>query len=259
MQTRFVALLLTLTLSGCTTTGKLPEKTSSEFSTVQTIELLPVGVPETPRVRILNSSSDWFHIPGFAAKGAYLSYAGSEVGAILESAGFDYGVDTARLVEDSIGNAGMTALRPDGAAMSDHRKLSLRKCPKQTEAEACLDVYLTYFGYVAATDSSDYVPTAHLSAKVMRTRDGTVLFERNIQYNPIDPGKAIDIFASSDFRFRDLDAMRADPQGVIAGMKAALTALALELEAQLRDARVRAITSPSSADTTPSHSESNLR
>jgi hypothetical protein len=46
MLTRPVALLLAFSMSGCMTTEKLAETTSSDFSKVQTLELLAVGVPE---------------------------------------------------------------------------------------------------------------------------------------------------------------------------------------------------------------------
>jgi hypothetical protein len=167
MMVRTVALLLAISVSGCMTPGTLPKTSSPDLPKIQKVEMAPIGVPAGPRVRILNSDSDWFHIPGFVAKGAYVGYAGGEVGALLKSVGFDYGREAARLFERSFANSGLSVARSDAAVLSEHRGWSLSKCPKQTEADACLDVYLTYFGYVAAFDSSNYVPTAHVSARVI--------------------------------------------------------------------------------------------
>lgn len=229
-----IAIVLAISMSGCMlTSGKLPQKNSPEFLKVQTVGVAPVGVPEGPSVRILNSGSDWFYVPGVLAEGAYVGYAGTEVAGLLKQAHFDYGNEAARFFEQSVAKSGLSIVR-DGAVRSEHRRRSLTKCPKPIEADACLDVRMAYFGYVAAFTSSDYVPTVHISARLIRKRDGLLLFERNIHYNPVDPGRAIDVFASDQFRFHDLDAMRADPEGVVAGLRTALGALALELEAQLR-------------------------
>jgi hypothetical protein len=216
------------------TPRKLPNANSPDLLKIQRVEMESIGVPASPRVRILNSNSDWFHVPGFAAKGAYAGYAGAEVSELLKTVGFDYGSEAARYFEQSVSNSGLPLARADVSVSSESRGWPLSKCSQAVEVDACVDIRLTYFGYVAAFDSSDYVATAHVSARVIRARDGKLLFERNIHYNPIDPGTAIDLFASNEFRFQDLDAMRADPQGVVAGLRAALNALATELEAQLR-------------------------
>ena len=167
MDGRATALLLSLVMSGCMIAGRLPATTSSEVRSIQKIAVLPVGVPAVPRVRILNSNSDWFHVPGFAAKGAYEAHVGAEVGSLLQSMAFDYGGEAARVFEQSIAAYGASVVRPAASALSENRKWPIRKCPLEIEADTCFDLNLTYFGYVAASDNADYVPTVHLSARVI--------------------------------------------------------------------------------------------
>jgi hypothetical protein len=236
MTLRIIGILLAISLSGCATSGSLPKVSSPELAQLRRIAMTPVGVPQVPRVQILNSASDWFWVPGAMAGGIYSGAAGNEIGKLLKDAGFDYGSEATTLFEQSIANSGLSIARVDPSSLSENRKWPLSECPRESTGDACVDVRLTYFGYVAAFASSDYVPTAHISARVIRARDAELLFERNIHYNPINPGKAADIFASGEFRFHDLDAMRADPQGVVAGLRAALSAVASELGTQLQSA-----------------------
>lgn len=129
MDGRASALLLSLVMSGCMAAGKLPATTSSDVRSIQKIAVLPVRVPAVPRVRILNSNSDWFHVPGFAAKGAYEAHVGAEVGSLLQSVAFDYGGEAARVFERSIAAAGASVVRPAASALSENRKWPIRKCP----------------------------------------------------------------------------------------------------------------------------------
>jgi hypothetical protein len=119
-----------------------------------------------------------------------------------------------------------------GDRPASERMKFLTKCPAAADSEACLDVYVTYVGYMSAGATTDYVPTVHLVARMQRNSDSATLFQDQIQYNAIANTKAIVVQPSEKYRFKDRDAMKADPKTVVAGIQEAIRAVTTELAKQ---------------------------
>jgi hypothetical protein len=67
---------------------------------------------------------------------------------------------------------------------------------------------------------------------MLRNSDGATLFQDQIHYNAMAGAKAIVLQPSDRFRFKDRDAMKADPKAVVAGIQEAIRAATSELAKQ---------------------------
>jgi len=100
-------------------------------------------------------------------------------------------------------------------------------------ADAYLDVAVVSYGYVAAgiSDSSPYRPFVSAKCRLVRARDGAVLMEDTILYNPvalngISPDKAVTISPDPAYAYPDFDSLLASPDNSVKGLDASLKSTA---------------------------------
>lgn len=232
MPRLFVLFACTGLLAACNT---MPTTAYNKAeANVNAVGLAPPGIPEEPGVRILASVGGNFGLIGALVEESRFAAASKELQEILAANNYDYKKD----FHDSLGlafaDSSLKLLPASGERPASERMKFLTKCPAATDSQGCLDVYVTYLGYMSAGATTDYVPTVHLTARLLRNSDGTTLFQDQIQYNAIANSKAIVVQPSEKYRFKDRDAMKADPKTVVAGLQEAIRAVTTELAKQFR-------------------------
>ena len=226
----FVLFACTGLLAACQT---MPTQAYNKAdASVKAVGLAPPGIPEEPAMRILASVGGNFGLIGALVEESRFAAASKELQEIFAANNYDYKKD----IRDSLGLAfaetSLKLLPASGERPVSERMKFLTKCPAATDSDACLDVYVTYVGYMSAGATTDYVPTVHLTARLQRNSDGTTLFQDQIQYNAIANTKAIVVQPSDKYRFKDRDAMKADPKTAVAGIQEAIRAATTELAKQ---------------------------
>lgn len=201
-------------------------------SNVKVLGLAPMGIPKEPSVRILASVGANFGLIGAVVEESRAAAASKELQEIFAQSNYDYRKD----VQDSLALAFSEISMPlsvhAGKRPEKEQFKLLTACPKSPDTDACLDVFLSYLGYMSAGATTDYVPTVHLTAKLVRSSDGVTLFQDQVHYNAMAGTKAIVVQPSEEYRFKDRDAMKADPQRVTAGIQHAVRAAMNELAKQ---------------------------
>ncbi len=127
----------------------------------------------------------------------------------------------------------------EGDNASTRRDIAgLRKAYIASSHDAQLDVNFGFIGYAAAGsgDGAPYRPTAVLSVRLLSADGRDVLFEDQIIYNSVFPGrpKAITLNPDPRYRYPDFDDLKAAGPTAVEGLPPAFTAVALELARQLK-------------------------
>lgn len=201
---------------------------------VTAIGLAPPGIPDRPDVRILASVGANFGLIGAAIEEGRAAAASKELQDIFAANSYDYKKDIHDSLALAFAETPLKLLPPTGERPANERVKFLTKCTPAADANACLDIYITYVGYLSAGATTDYVPTLQLTARMVRTSDGAMLFQDQIHYNATQGTKAIVIQPSDRYRFKDRDAMKADPKAVVEGIQEAVRAVTNELAKQFR-------------------------
>jgi hypothetical protein len=203
-------------------------------SNVRAVSLAPMGIPEKPAVRILASVGANFGLIGAVIEETRAAAASTELQEIFAQTNYDYRKDLQDSVALAFSEISLPVDIAPGERPEKEQSKFLSACPGTPDADACLDVFFTYFGYMSAGATTDYIPTVHMTAKLVRTSDRTTLFQDQVQYNALAGSKAIVVQPSEEYRFKDRDAMKADPQRVTAGMQQAVRAVTTELAKQFK-------------------------
>jgi hypothetical protein len=105
----------------------------------------------------------------------------------------------------------------------------LARYPSNAEpkVDAYLDLVAAGYGYVAAgvRSSTPYRPTLAVRARLVSARDSSVLMQDVVVYNPVGPAapsKAVTIAPDPAFQFVNFDALIADPDRAVLGLRAAI-------------------------------------
>jgi hypothetical protein len=201
-------------------------------SNVRAVSLAPMGIPEKPAVRILASVGGNFGLIGAAVEESRAAAASKELQEIFAQTKYDYRKDLQDSLALAFSEISLPISAQSGKRPAKEQVKFLTSCKPVPQTDGCLDVFLTYFGYMSAGATTDYVPTVHLTAKLVRGTDGATLFQDQVHYNPMAGTKAIVVQPSDQYRFKDRDAMKADPERVTAGLQHAVRAAMNELAKQ---------------------------
>jgi len=199
---------------------------------VQTFGLAAPGLPQQAAVRIVTPVGANFGLVGALIEESRAASASRELEDIFAQRSYDFRKAVSESLSHSFIDIALNVKPAAEGRSVDEQGKFLKKCPVAVGAEACLDVFLTYVGYMAAGATTDYVPTVHLTARLIRNSDGMMLFQDQIQYNPLANSKAIAIQPSDKYRFKDRDAMKSDPKSVVMGIDEAIRAVTDELARQ---------------------------
>ena len=201
-------------------------------SNIHSVGIAPLGIPAQPVVQILAPVGANFGLIGGLIEAGRAADASKELQDIFGKTGYDYRKDVADSLSMSLAAASLPVSSIAGERPAKEQFKFLGTCPSAPGADACLDVFVTFFGYMAAGATTDYVPTVKLTARMVRNSDSKLLFQDQVEYNSLAGSKAIVVQPSDKYRFKDRDAMKADPQRVTAGMQEAVRAAMDELAKQ---------------------------
>lgn len=205
------------------------------------IAIQPPGLPEQPKVQTLGDTDSRFSFASLASlpgmgngKTEGQEQAARELQDIFTKANYDYKKDMRESLQSAFSKNGVKAIALDGERPRKGRAKFMGDCPPVPGADACLDVYVTFVGFTAADAATDYVPTVEMNAKLIRIADNTTLFEDQIVYNAAVGTQAILAQTSGKYKFRDRDAMKANPQAVTAAVQEAVRSVTTTLAKQFQ-------------------------
>ena len=228
---------LAVALSACAST---PQTTSYNKATrIKGIAIQPPGVPDKPLVHTLESGGS-----GFSISDAFSSDSDADQGReaaaardlqeIFTSTNYDYKKDVRESLQSAFSKSGMPIITLRGERPLKDRAKFVGQCPPVPGADTCLDVYVTFVGFTAPNPTADYVPTVQMHAKLVRMADNATLFQDQIVYNGPPSTQAIVAQSSDKHKFRDGDAMKANPQAVTDAVKEAVQSVTTTLAKQFQ-------------------------
>ena len=111
----------------------------------------------------------------------------------------------------------------------------LRSLPSQITADTLLDVTVTAYGYSEAHGDTVWRPTIALRCRLVRPSDGKVLMESAIESNAFPRTKgATKLTPLDDYSFKTFDAILADPDRALAGLREEFAVASAAIAAKLQ-------------------------
>jgi hypothetical protein len=220
-------------LGGC---ASLPQQKLDASADLQskTVVVVPVGIPKNPAANLVSSSAASFGLVGGFFKGEIVAKHVKALNGILADQKFDFHAEVSNEVVQAAQKSAAKTVTPDVAGVARKKWiLPIRRTPG---ADAYFDVYVTTFGYVASGDMKPYVPSVDLWARITDA-SGKQLFLTHIIYNPdldvLHKAEGPKLTPDDEYQFASMDAIKADPAKAVAGLHAALAAVANELDREL--------------------------
>jgi hypothetical protein len=227
------AVALTWTLAAC---GVLPTQTFDHLSraSVKRIEVVPIGTPEHPQVRIMNPIGAGFGVVGNLVESRRAAGASQEMESVLAAAHYDFRTSLANSITQAVSKVGFSINRLTGARPDKEHSRFLAKYPREKKVDAYLDVYATYVGFEAPQSSTAYRPRLELSVRLVRAKDNQVLFQDRIVYGCPEntDEEAVLVRADDKLSFRNRAALQVDPNKTARALQSAIDATAWELAKQ---------------------------
>jgi hypothetical protein len=199
------------------------------------IALAPMGLPEKANVRIMAPVGANFGLIGALVEAGRESTAVEEARVLLEKANLDYQTYLPGQIVKSLQSAGFEAQQLPGARDPKSRFKFMTGVSQEPGADAVLDIYAPFLGFIAAGATTDYRPSVLLDAKLVRASDQKVLFADQIYYNNFQRDgapKAVSIDPDPNCVFKDRESLQADPQRTAACLQGAMDSAAKELAKQ---------------------------
>lgn len=242
LGTRVLLLACTLLGGGCVSAPKQLGFDRTAQAQLRSIEVLPMRHAEIDLVIVNN--------PGYSF--GLIGVAVAEANRAPKSRWLREQSATAKL--DSLGTftaAFESAMRERGyelawaeprmepeKARTKRDMWGLRKSYLPTSHDALLDINFGFIGYASAgsSDKAPYRPTVVVTARLLSADNRKVLFEDQVIYNSVFPGRgaAITINPDEAYRYPDFDDLKAAGQTAIEGLPPAFEAVARELARQFQ-------------------------
>jgi hypothetical protein len=220
-------------LGGCASAPQQKLDATADLKS-KTVVVVPVGMPKNPSINLVSSSAASFGLVGGLIEGGTVKKHMKALTGILADQKFDFHAEVSNEVVQTAQRSAARTLVPSVAGRDRNKWIS--PIPVTPGADAYLDVYVTIFGYVASGDMQPYVPSVDLWAR-FTAASGKQLFLTHILYNPdldvVHKAKGPKLTPDAAYRFASMDAIRADPAKAVAGLQAALSAVANELDSEL--------------------------
>jgi hypothetical protein len=227
------AVALTWTLAAC---GALPAQNfdHSSRASVKRIEVVPIGTPEHPQVRIMNPIGAGFGVVGNLVESRRAAGASQEMESVLAAAHYDFRTSLANSIAQAVSKVGFSINRLTGTRPDKEHSRFLAKYPREKKVDAYLDVYATYVGFEAPQSSTAYRPRLELSARLVSAKDNQILFQDRIVYGCAEntDDEAVLVRADDKLSFRNRAALQVDPTKTARALQSAIDATAWELAKQ---------------------------
>ncbi len=224
-------------LLGACTSFPTQEFNKSANASLHTIALAPMGMPDKPSVIILNAVGNSFGLIGGIVEATRAANAANELVGELKTGNLDYKTYLPGQVTGALQAGGYAVVALDGTRPAGETGKFLTKPPQAPGADAVMDIYVSYVGYIAAGATTDYRPAVHIEARMTDAKTQKVLFADQVYYNNYSPNfakQAITLEPDPKVTFNDRAAMLAAPADVTHGLAASIDAVALELARQLK-------------------------
>jgi hypothetical protein len=228
--------LIFAALAGCNS-FPTQEYNKAGNTRVHVIALAPVGLPDKPQSSTLNAVGNNFGLIGGIVEATRASNASGEMVTELTAGNLDYKSYLPEKIISDLRSAGFEVVVLPGTRSSAESGKFLSDVPQAPGADAILDIYASYVGYVAAGSKTDYRPAVHIEARLLDANTQKVLFADQIYYNNFTPRSAktaITIEPDPRWAFSDRKEMVSNPPDVTRGLRAGLDAVSLQLVRQLK-------------------------
>jgi hypothetical protein len=231
------SILLTFAaLAGCNS-FPTQEYNKAGNTRVHVIALAPVGLPDKPQSLTLNAVGNNFGLIGGIVEATRASNASNELLTELAVGNLEYRDYLPQRIISNLQSAGFDVVALSGTRSSGESSKFLANVPQAPGADAILDIYANYIGYVAAGAKTDYRPAVHIEVRLLDTQTQKVLFADQVYYNNFAPGSAktaISIEPDPRWAFADRKEMVSNPADVTRGLREAIDAVSLHLVQQLK-------------------------
>lgn len=234
---RVLAMVCLTGLLGACASFPTQEFNKSANASLHTIALAPIGMPDKPSVIILNAVGNSFGLIGGIVEATRAANAANELVGELKTGNLDYRTYLPAQITSALQADGYTVIGVDGARAAGETGKFLTKPPQAAGADATLDIYVSYVGYIAAGATTDYRPAVHIEARLLDAKTQKVLFADQVYYNNFSPNfakRAITIEPDPKVTFTDRPAMLAAPADVTHGLAGAIDSVAQNLAQQLK-------------------------
>lgn len=234
---RTAALVAALAALAACSTFPTQEYNKDANAAVHVIAIAPIGMPDEPQVTIVNAVGNSFGLIGALVEASRASNASKEAATALQTGNFAYKTYLPVEIDNGLKADGFQTIVLPGTRTGADAQKFLATLPPATGADAVLDIYVTYIGYVAAGATTPYHPAVHIQAQLTDLKTNKVLFADQVFYNnflPKQAKKAISIEPDPKFAFADRAAMVAAPGDVSKDLREACGAVAAELARQFR-------------------------
>lgn len=231
-----------LVLAGCVSTPKQRAYDRAANVQVKSIEVLPMRHGEIDLL-IVNNPGYSFGLIGLAIAEANRAPKAKWLKAVVANAGFDHVVRFQAALDNAMSEhdyklAWSDPPMHDARAKTKRDMWGMHKSYRSTAHDALLDVSFGFVGYAAAGSGKNapYRPTVVLTARLIDASGRIVLFEDQILYNSVFPGRdnAITLNPDDRYRYPDFDDLEAAGPDTVLGLDIAFAAVAQELAKQLR-------------------------
>lgn len=215
--------------------ASMPSTTYDASSlTIETVAVAPVGMPSKADVRILNSVGANFGLIGALVEEGRAASARGELEDVFAQTGYDYKKAISTALVGAVSAAGFQVQELPGTRIEGEHAKFLRKLPADVSADAILDAYVQYVGFVAAGSTTDYRPAFEVAVRMVNTKDGKVVFQDQFVYAASRPTyqKAIVVPSVSDTTFANREALRTDAAATRDALHKAIEAVSAEVTRQ---------------------------
>ncbi len=231
-STTIAAVILAALLSACAQAPKRQALSREAAAAAKTVAVMQAPNEEGYGVNVINHPGQYFGLIGGLVQVSEASAKMKRLNTAVDPAQTRLRERFGGRLRERLGAAGYessAAVVP--SPLKDDQFLANAK--QQTQADLFVRVELDA-AYLAQTPTSDYVPHINVNVKAFDSKTGAALYEERFTYGlPLLGTNAIHIEPDARYRFKDIDALVADPQrardGWFAGVDAITEKIALDL------------------------------
>lgn len=226
------ALIVVSLFSGCATTFEKQAYNSELHKDIENVGLITVQMPAKAMVDIAAHPGDNFGLIGGLIAAGDRSGKTQKFGEAIAAAGFDFNSYFNESLKKAFAD---TRYKISDVPVTREAKYKFMDTyPLDTNQDALLDIYVYNLGYGAAGALTDYYPTVHIHARMVKADTGEAIFADKVLYNPYGhSGEALVIDPNTEFAYKKFNLLMDDTENAVIGIKQAIDAVTKELVAQL--------------------------
>jgi hypothetical protein len=203
---------------------------------IKTIGIVTPSFPDSSDVVLASTVGQSFGLVGLMIDTGMKANRDSQFNALLQQRSFS---ERDVFLESLTGTLQANGYSVATVPATREKKDFLAHYPTGTvpAVDAYLDLVVNGYGYVAAGigSSTPYRPGISVRARLVSARDSSVLMQNLVVYNPINAAdKAVTVAPDPAYQFKDFDALIAEPDKAVAGLRTAAERTAETISALLK-------------------------